>query len=107
VILEPPESTTAALGTNATFSCHGNGKVLWQINSTQVQDASQVPEFSSTLCVFVPLPNDNMSELIVTASIKTNASLMLTCVVEPSPDVMPWSSDKSSPVQLLVYGKSA
>ena len=107
VILQPPESTTAALGTNATFSCRGSGRVLWQINGTQVQDAGQVPMFSS-ICVFVPLPKDSSNELIVTASTTTNASLMIVCVVEPRPGVQPWSSNiKSSPVQLLVYGKCA
>ena len=107
VILQPPESTTAALGTNATFSCRGNRKVLWEINGTQVTDASQVPMFSSIICVFVPLPKDSSSELIVTASIKTNASLEIVCVVQPRLGVQPWSSNKSSPVHLLVYGKSA
>ena len=106
MISQPPESTTAALGTNATFSYRGTGSVLWEINSTQVRAASQVPLFSS-ICVFVPLPNDSSNELFVTASTTTNASLMIVCVVQPSPGVQPWSSNKSSPVQLLVYGKSA
>ena len=106
MISQPPENTTAALGANATFSCHGTGSVLWQINGTQVQDASQLPMFSN-VCVFVPLPNDSSSELIMTASTTTNASLTIVCVVQPSPGVQPWSSIKSSPVQLLVYGKSA
>ena len=106
VISQPPESTTAALGANATFSCRGNGKVLWEINNTQVRDASQLPTFSS-ICVFAPLPKDSSSELIVTASTTTNASLIIICVVEPGANVRPWSSNESSPVQLLVYGKCA
>ena len=106
MISQPPESTTAAQGANATFSCHGNGKVLWEINRTQIRDASQLPIFSS-ICVFVPLPNDSSSELTVTASTTTNASLTIICVVEPGANVRPWSLNKSSPVQLLVYGKCA
>ena len=92
-------STTAALGTNATFSCRGTGSVLWQINGTQVRVASQVPIFESIL-VYVPLPSDSFSELIVTA---TNTILVIICVVDPGigmGDVM-----KSDAVQLLVYGK--
>ena len=92
-------STTAALGTNATFSCRGTGSVLWQINGTQVRDASQLPSFESIL-VYVPLPSDSFSELIVTA---TNTSSVIICVVDPGigmGDVV-----KSDAVQLFVYGK--
>ena len=102
VILQPPESATLALGTNATFRCSGNGNVLWRINNTQVRDESQVPLFSS-IGVFVPLPSNNISELIVTASTKTNATLVIICVVELGVG----HSTESSPVQLLVYGRSA
>ena len=35
-LTQPPESTTAALSTNATLSCRGTGSVLWQINGSQV-----------------------------------------------------------------------
>jgi hypothetical protein len=106
VILQPPVTTTAALGTNATFFCRGTGSVLWQINGMQVINADQVPIFSS-IYVFVPLPNDSISELIVTESTTTNASLIIICVVVDSFDEWPWTSNKSSPVQLLsVYGKS-
>ena len=94
-------STTAALGTNATFSCRGAGSVLWQINGTQVQDASQLPSFESIL-VYVPLPRPSSSELIVTATEVTNASLVIICAVDPGigmGDIL-----TSDPVQLLVYG---
>ena len=58
MMTQPPVSTTAALGANATFSCRGTGGVLWQINGTQVQAASQVPNlilsaFSSTKTQFI------------------------------------------------------
>ena len=99
MIIQPPVSTIAALGTNATFSCRGTGSVLWQINGTQVRHASQLPVFESML-VYVPLPSDGFSELIVTA---TNTSLVIICVVDPGigmGDVV-----KSDAVQLLVNGK--
>ena len=104
MISQPPVSTTAALGTNATFSCCGAGSVLWQINGTQVQDASQVPNFESIL-VYVPLPRPSSSELIVTATEVTNASLMIICLVDPGigmGDIL-----KSDAVHLLVYGTPA
>ena len=50
--------------------------------------------------MYVPLPSDSFSELIVTA---TNTNLVIICVVDPGigmRDVV-----KSDAVQLLVYGK--
>ena len=102
MITQPPVSTTAALGTNATFSCRGAGSVLWQINGTQVQDANQVPNFESIL-VYVPLPRPSTSELIVTATNVTNATLVIICEVDPGMG----SLVTSDAVQLLVYGMSA
>ena len=95
-------STTAALGTNATFSCRGAGSVLWQINGTQVRDASQLPAFESIL-VFVPLPRPSSSELIVTATEVTNATLEIICIVDPG--IGMGDLVKSDAVQLLVYGR--
>ena len=104
MITQPPEFTTAALDKNATFYCCGIGRILWQINGTQVQTASQVPMFAS-IQVFVPLPRDNFSELIVTATREINATLEIRCVVDPFVGVV--DSVKSDPVQLLVYGMFA
>ena len=104
MITQPPVSTTAALGANATFSCRGTGSVLWQINGTQVGDASRVPNFERIL-VYVPLPRPSSSELIVTATEVTNASLMIICVVDPG--IGMGELVMSDAVQLLVYGTSA
>ena len=101
-ISQPPVCTTAALGTNATFSCRGTGSVLWQINGTQVRDASQVPNFESIL-VYVPLPRPSSSELIVTATEGSNATLVITCVVDPG--IGMGGEVRSDTVQLLVYGR--
>ena len=103
LLTEPPESTTAALGTNTTFYCHGIGRVLWEINGTQIQDANQLPNFANTQ-VFVPLPRNSSSELIVTATRVTNATLVIICVVEPGFGM--GTPVSSNPVQLLVYGTS-
>ena len=102
MIIQPPVSTTAALDTNATFSCRGTDSVLWQINGIQVQDASQVPAFESVL-VFVPLPRPSSSELIITATEVTNATLVIICVVDPG--IGMGDLIRSDEVQLLVYGK--
>ena len=104
IITQPPVSTTAALGTNATFFCRGNGRVLWQINGTQVQDASQVPSFAN-IQIFVPLPRNNSSELIVAATRETSATLMIICGVDPGVGGI-GGLVRSDPVQLFVYGMS-
>ena len=104
MITQLPKITTAALGTNATFSCRGTGSVLWQINGTQVGDASQQLVFESIL-VYVPLPRPSSSELIITATEVTNASLMIICAVDPGigmGDIL-----ISDAVRLLVYGTPA
>ena len=104
MITQPPESTTAALGTNATFSCRGTGSVLWRINGSQVRDASQLSLFAS-FQVFVPLPRQSFSELIVTATRATNATrLEIICLVDPG--IGMGVAVASDPVQLLVYGMS-
>ena len=104
MITQPPVSTTSALGTNATFSCRGTGSVLWQINGTQVRDASQLPAFESIL-VYVPLPRPNSSELIITATEVTNVSLEIICIVDPG--IGMGNLGMSDAVQLLVYGTPA
>ena len=104
MLIQPPVTTTVALGANATFTCHGIGRVLWEINHTQVQVASQVPAFAN-IQVFVPLPRNNYSELTVTATNETNATLMIRCVVDPIASEPAVGSIESDPVQLLVYGK--
>ena len=104
MITQPPVSTTAALGTNATFSCRGAGSVLWQINGTQVRDATQLQVFEDEQ-VFVPLPRDSSSELIVSATEVTNATLVIMCIVDPG--IGMGDPSMSDAVQLLVYGTSA
>lgn len=102
MLLQPPESTTAALGTNATFSCHGSGRVLWEINGTQVRDQMQLQDFADVQ-IFVHLPRDDFNELIVTATRVNNATLQVICLVDPFAGA--GSPVESDPVQLLVYGK--
>ena len=101
MLTQPPVSTIAALGTNATFSCRGIGRVLWQINGTQVKGASQPPVFAIAQ-IFVPIPRDNFSELIITVTRETNATLVIICLIDPVSGV--GDSVRSDPVQLLVYG---
>ena len=104
MITQPPESATAALGTNATFSCRGTGSVLWQINGSQIWDASQLSLLAS-FKIFVPLPRQSFSELIVTATRVTNSTgLEIICIVDPG--IGMGEAVESDPVELLVYGMS-
>ena len=102
MLTQPPESITAALGTNVTFSCSGIGRVLWEINGTQIRDDIQLPNHVS-IQVFASLPRDGFNELTVTATRRTNATLMIVCLVDPSAGV--GTTVESNPVRLLVYGK--
>ena len=88
------------MSTNATFSCHGNGSVFWEINRTQVLTESQVREFAQGTQEYVPLPTSSFSLLIMTATVDTNITREIICVVDHDGMI-----EKSNPVRLLVYGE--
>ena len=102
LITQPPESATAALNTNATFTCRGNGDVLWEINNTQIRTDREVRLFAEVK-VFAPLPKGNVSELIVTATPANNDTRAIRCLVEESGSVM--QPQDSNIVRLLVFGE--
>ena len=103
MITQPPEKVTAALGTNATFSCCGNGDVFWKINGIQVTTEQLVQNFAE-LGVYVPLPAPSVSELIMTATEMNNSSRIIQCLVvqEGNVAVKPNESDC---VHLIVFGE--
>ena len=102
LITQPPESTSAALGTNATFSCRGNGEIIWEIDGTQVLTEQHVQLFSREK-VYVPLPTPSVSELIMTATEMNNFTRTIQCLVDPGIGIEPQSIEKSDPVYLFVY----
>ena len=104
LITQPPESTTAALGTNATFTCAGNGQVRWQVTGTQVLTQELVELFAAD-GVYVPLPTPNFSELIITASVKYNVTGQGAVVCQVDPGIGVGQVEESDPVRLLVYGE--
>ena len=102
LITQPPVNTTAALDTNVTFSCHGNGCVLWEINSTQLINPDHVPQFK-VAGVYPPLPRPNYSELIITAT-HSNNNTRIQCVVEQGSSGS-GNTNKSDEVILFVFGE--
>ena len=102
MISQPPSNVTAALDTNATFSCRGNGDIIWEIDGTQVITEGLVQSFTD-VGVYAPLPTPNVSELIMTATEMNNVNRTIRCVV-PS-DIIVGESERSEPVHLLVYGE--
>ena len=94
-------NTTAALGTNATFTCHGDGLVFWKISGTQAITSELVSLFAEEQ-VYIPLPNQSYSELIMTATNKSNFTRAIQCLVALSNIDTP---DESDTVYLLVYGE--
>ena len=100
LITQPPESTTAALGTNATFSCRGNGDITWEIDDTQVITEGLVESFAD-VGVYVPLPTPSVSELIMTATEINNFTRSIICQVDPGIGV--GEVEASAPVHLTVF----
>ena len=104
LITQPPKNITLAFGTNATFTCRGNGDVFWEIDETQVRTEQLMQKFALEK-VYVPLPTLRVSQLIVTATELNNFTRTIVCFVEPSTVV--GSSEESDPVLLLVYSMIA
>ena len=102
LITQPPESMTAALGTNATFSCRGDGYIIWEISGTQVQTKQLVQLFALEK-VYVHLHAPSVSRLIMTATEMNNFTRTIQCLVDPGIGAGP--VEVSSAVHLLVYGE--
>ena len=80
MITQPPVSTTAALGTNATFACHGDAQVFWKITGTSITSADQLPIFAREK-IYASLPTPRFSELIMTATAENNFTRTIQCLV--------------------------
>ena len=93
---------TAALGTNATFSCRGDGDIFWEVSGTQIQTEQLVQLFALEK-VYVHLPAPSVSQLIMTATEMNNFTRTIQCLVDPGVRVGPL--EVSSTVHLLVYGE--
>ena len=103
MILNPPKNVTAALGTNATFSCRGNGgHIIWEVAGIQIRHSPD-QQLAAQDKIYAPLPTTNYSELIMTATLANNVTRMIECIVGPMSGVGETAS--SELVRLLVYGK--
>ena len=105
-IIQPPVNTTAAVGTNATFSCSGVGEqIFWEVSGTQITTPELVMNFASQVQVYAPLPtNQGSSELFVMATMGNNASLPIRCNVGVG-NAAAGTIVESSTVFLTVYGE--
>ena len=101
-IVDPPRNTTTALGTNATFSCRGNGEVMWEVSGTQIQDSSQLGSFAAVK-VYPSLPTQGFSVLIMTGTTENNGNRTIQCLVSDPNN--PLANEESDVVHLLVYGE--
>ena len=101
MITQPPVSTTAALGTNATFTCRGDALVFWSISGTQLITSELVSLFAQEQ-IYVPLPTLSYSELIMTGTADNNFTRPIRCLVALSSIDPPVPSEM---VYLLVYGE--
>ena len=101
MITQPPVSITAALGTNATFTCHGNAQVFWNISGTQITLPDQLPIFARA-SIYTSVPTSRFSELIVTATAENNFTRTIQCLVALGAIDAPVESEI---VRLFVYGE--
>ena len=101
MIIKPPVNATAALGTNATFTCRGDAQVYWKITGTQAITQELVSLFAKEQ-VYVPLHEQGFSELIITATEGNNFTRTIQCLVASSITSEPVESEM---VRLLVYGE--
>ena len=102
MITQPPENVTAALGTNATFSCRGSEDIIWEISGTQILTEDLMQSFAD-VGVYVPLPTSSVSELIMTATEMNNFTRSIICQVDPGIGV--GEVEESDPVHLTVFGE--
>ena len=104
MITQPPKNVTAALSTNATFSCHASGgHIVWEVAGTQIRDLFN-QQSAAQAKIYAPLPTMNYSELIMTATSANNVTRMIECIVGPLSGVGETAS--SELVRLTVFGKS-
>ena len=105
VITEAPQNTRAPIGTNVTFTCRGNGLIIWIIGGLQVRSPSRVASLAEE-GVFVELGRHNFSEVMMTATVNLNMSnfRFITCRVEVG-DVISGDAVNSEEVSLFVYGE--
>ena len=96
-------NTTAALGTNATFSCEGNSNITWEIANRQIRHCDDADEFRTLYKMYVPLPKPNFSELIITASSNTNSTSII-CLVGPSNGFSNQVTESEEAI-ILAYGE--
>ena len=105
LITDPPRNTTTALGTNATFTCRGNGEIMWEISNTQIQELSQLDNFAA-VGIYPSLPTQGFSELIMTGTTgddANNVTRAIQCIIiDPN---NPLTTEDSGVVRLLVYGE--
>ena len=96
-------STTAPLGTNVTFTCHGDYLIFWQINGTQTLSiTSELVSLFAQEQIYVPVRKHGFSMLIITATANNNFTHEIECLVAKSGIDQPVVSEV---VHLLVYGE--
>ena len=89
-----------------TFTCRGNGLIVWIIGGLQIRSPSRVASLAEDQGVFVELGKHNFSQVVMTASVNLNMSnfRFITCRVEIG-DVIGGDAVNSEEVSLFVYSE--
>ena len=103
-VLSPPVGSVAPLNVNVSFRCTVSSgiTIIWSINQTQISVDTQVGFFASRF-LYVPLPTNDHSEMIITAR-KSNNNTMVECVAVDF-DIVPIRVQTSDTATLKVYSE--
>ena len=106
VITEAPQNITAPIGTNVTFTCRGNGEIIWIVGEVQARSQSRVTSLAEE-GVFVELGRFNFSQVVMFATVNLNMSnfRFVSCRVETGDIISGSDSVDSQEVSLLAYGE--
>ena len=106
VITEAPQNTRARVGRNVTFTCRGNGEIIWIFGGIEARSPGRVASLARE-GIFVQLGLRNFSQVVITASLDLNMSDLrfISCQVKTGDLLGGFDTINSEEVSLSVYGK--
>ena len=89
-----------------TFTCRGNGEIVWIVGGIQIRSPLRVAAVAEE-GIFVEVGRRNFSQLVMTASVNLNTSVLrfIVCRVETGDIITESDSVDSEEVSLFVFGE--
>ena len=101
-ITQPLVDMMAPLGSNATFECRGDGDITWRVRGTQITAPGPIRDSFTNAMIFVPIGDDNVSQLVVTAT-EDNDRLPIACIF----NLLSAPTRACTEAEFTVFGKCA